>query len=132
MLKKLIFCFALKSPLSAAAESYVCTTTNFGQHGWVGDRIGLTYDLKSGTAMAIDFGIQEIHGKPIPVEFRKRSDTSFILNWKIKGLKASNGGSGINSYKVTLFTSRNKFTLSGRRHGFGNVISASGTCKPVK
>ncbi|MFT6676769.1 MAG: hypothetical protein ACJAVM_002974 [Sulfitobacter sp.] len=123
---------ALALPLAAAAETYDCETKNFGRGGWVPERIVLDYDTKAGVGTALDGLIKHLHGKPIPVEWSKRSDTSFIFRWTLKGLKATNGGTGINTYKVTLFTAQNKFSLSGRRHGYDNVISGSGTCKRVK
>jgi hypothetical protein len=122
----------IAAPLATAAESYDCTTTNFGRGGWVPERIILGYDAKAKAGSAFDAMINHIHKAPIPVEFSQRSDTSYIFKWRLEGLKATNGGPGINTYKVTLFTARNKFTLSGRRHGYDNVISASGTCKRIK
>lgn len=132
MKKILAIVAALALPTAAAAETYVCETTNFGGGGWVPPKIILAYDTKAQVGSAFDGFIKSIHEVPIPVEWKRRSDTSYIFNWKLKGLKASNGGKGINSYKVTLFTARNAFSLSGRRHGYDNVISGSGTCERVE
>jgi len=119
-------------PLSATAESYDCETKHFGRGGWVPERIILAYDTKEKVGSAFDSMINHLHQAPIPVEWSARSATSFTFKWKLKGLKSSNGGKGINSYRVTLFTAQNKFTLTGRRHGYDNVISASGTCKKIR
>ncbi|WP_120502793.1 hypothetical protein [Sulfitobacter mediterraneus] len=123
---------ALILPTGAMAEAYDCETKHFGIGGWVPERIILAYDTEAEVGSAFDAMINHLHKAPIPVDWAARSETSFTFKWKLRGLKATNGGKGINSYRVTLFTSLNKFTLSGQRHGYDNVISASGTRKKIK
>lgn len=117
-------------PMMASAAEYVCDTTNFGRGGWVPDRIYLAFDVTSGQAFAYDGAIATVSEAPIPVELKKRSDTSYQFRWAVD-LKASNGGRSKSSYRVILYTDRNKFVLSGRRHGYDNIISGEGTCKKV-
>ncbi len=132
MIKIFSIIFFLLTPIVALAETYKCTATNFGVGGWVSSEIILEFDTATLQAYAIDAAIYEVHKKPVPVRFRRRSDTSLIFNWTVRGVKSRNAEKAIISYKVTLFTDRNKFTLSGRLHGYDNVISASGTCAKLK
>jgi len=119
-------------PMVGMAASFDCTTKNFGRGGWVSKRYIAAYDDGAGAGSMIDAGINEVHGAPIPVDWKRRSDTSSTFRWKLKGANISNAGKAILSYKFTLFESRNEFTLSGRLHGYDNVISASGTCKKIR
>ncbi len=120
------------SPIAAAAESYKCTTTNFGVDGWVPPVIILGVDQEANVGSAFDSGIQEVHKAPIPVKFKKWSDNRYQFNWTVKGIKSSNAGGGTMSYKVTLRPQSGTFTLSGLLHGYDNVISGSGTCELIK
>lgn len=134
-MKKLAILFlglAYALPLAASAEAYKCTTTQSGKGGWVPPELILAYDTKAEVGSAYDPYIHHVHKTPIPVEWSRRSETSFVFRWTIKGVKSTNVGSGINSYKVVLFTDRNAFILSGRRHGYSNVINGSGTCQRIK
>lgn len=117
-------------PVAASAAEYVCETTNFGSGGWVPEKIYLAYDKAQGQGWAYDGAIATEHDGPIPVDWKVRSATSYQFNWAIN-LKARNGGKGKSSYKVILFTDRNAFVLSGRRHGYDNPISGEGTCEKV-
>jgi hypothetical protein len=120
------------TPISAMAESYDCTTTNFGRGGWVGEQMILAFDEKANVGSAYDSGINEVHKAPISVKFKKWSDNRYQFNWTVEGIKSSNAGGSIMSYKVTLRPQSGTFTLSGVLHGYDNVISGSGTCVLIK
>ena len=115
-----------------AGQTYDCETKNFGRGGWVSDRIILAFDEEAKAGSAYDAFIHHIHKTPIPVKWRKRSESSYTFNWTVEGLESKNVGKSTVSYKVTLFADRRAFSLNGRLHGYDNVISASGTCKLVK
>jgi hypothetical protein len=131
---KLLFLSAILalSPIAAAAESYKCTTTNFGVDGWVPPVIILGVDQEANVGSAFDGIIKSVHNAPIPVKFKKWSDARFQFNWSVKGVDISNDSSSTVSYKVTLRPKSGKFTLSAQLHGFDNVISGSGTCELIK
>ncbi len=120
------------SPIFALAESYKCTTENFGRGGWVSEVIILAIDRDANVGSAFDYGINAVHKTPIPVKLKRWSDNRFQFNWTLKGIKSRNGGKSIVSYKVTLRPKSGKFTLSGQLHGFDNVISGSGSCALIK
>lgn len=131
-MKKLLASIALMAlPAMASAESYKCTTTNYGNGGWVSNLFYFDYDPKTNTATAIDYYINEVHDAPIKVDWKQRSENSYQFNWKVKGVKASNGGGAILSYRFILFKDRMAFSLNGQNHGYENVISARGTCERV-
>jgi hypothetical protein len=131
-MKTLIFAAALAfAPLAAAAESYDCTTTNFGQGGWVPDRIILGLDRKANAGSAFDGLIKHVHKTPIPVKLKQWSETRFQFNWTLDDVDISNESSGSISYKVTLHPQKGKFTLSAILKGYDNQISGSGTCKLI-
>lgn len=78
-------------PIAAAAESYKCTTQNkctmknFGIGGWVSDVIIGGLDQESNVGAAFNYGIKEVHKTPIPIKFKKWSDSRFQFNWTLKG-----------------------------------------------
>jgi hypothetical protein len=119
------------APIAAVAESYDCTTTNFGIHGWVPPRIILAFDRKEEVGSALDAVIQSVHKAPIPVKFKKWSDNRFQFDWTLKGVQSDNAGSSTLSYKVNLRPQSKSFTLSARNHGYDNVITGSGSCKRI-
>lgn len=120
------------SPIAAAAESYKCTTTNFGVDGWVPPVIILGVDQEANVGSAFDGYINSVHKAPIPVKFKKWSGARYQFNWKLKDVDISNDGSSTVSYKVTLRPKKGEFTLSAQLHGYDNVISGSGTCEMIK
>lgn len=120
------------SPIAAAAESYKCTTTNFGVDGWVPPVIILGFDQEANVGSAFDALINSVHKAPIPVKFKKWSDTRFQFNWTLKDVRSVNDGGSTLSYKVTLRLNSGTFALSGQYHGYDNVISGSGTCELIK
>ena len=118
-------------PVFASAGEYICEATNSGRDGWVPPKFYLAYDAATGKAYAYDGFISQVSENPIEVKWKQRSATSHQYNWTVKGVEGSNGGKGIISHRVILFLDRNRFTLSGRLHGFDNVISGEGTCAKV-
>ncbi len=131
-MKTSIFAAALVlTPMAAAAESYDCTTTNFGQGGWIPPRIILAMDRDANAGSAFDALIKQVHKTPIPVKLKKWSEKRFQFNWSLDGVNISNAGSGSIDYKVTLYPEKGKFSLSGILKGYDNPISGSGTCKLI-
>ncbi|MEH6645392.1 hypothetical protein [Sulfitobacter sp.] len=120
------------SPFASVAESYDCTTTDFGFGGFVVSRIILAFDAEATVGFAYDAFINEVHKASIPVKFKKWSDNRYQFNWTLKGVKSSNVGTSTLSYKVTLRPQSGTFTLSGVYHGYDNPISGAGTCKLIK
>ena len=118
-------------PMAAAAESYDCTATNFGQGGWVPPRIILAMDRDANAGSAFDALIKQVHKTPIPVKLKKWSEKRFQFNWSLDGVNISNDGSGSIAYKVTLYPEKGTFSLSGILKGYDNPISGSGTCKLI-
>lgn len=114
------------------SESYDCTTTKYGTGGWVSNRIILGLDRKANAGSAFDYFIKETKKAPIPVTLKKRSDTSYQFDWKLRNVKVSSSGSDILSHTVVLNTQAMTFTIRGRLHGYDNLISGSGTCKIIK
>ena len=120
------------TPLAATAQSYDCKTANFGNGGFVAPRIILGMDEKANAASVFDGFIKDAHKAPIPAKLKKWSDSRFQFNWTTKGITTKNVGAGTVSYKLTLRPQNGSFTLSGRLHGYDNVISATGACKRIK
>lgn len=127
----LIAIFAL-APIAAAAESYKCTTENFGVHGFVPPVIILGVDQEANVGSAFDDYIASVHNAPIPVKFKKWSDARFQFNWSLNEVDVSNVGGSTVSYKVTLRPKSGKFTLSAQLHGYDNEINGSGNCELIK
>lgn len=114
------------------SETYDCTTTNYGSDGWISDRIILGLDREAEVGSAFDYYINEVHKAPIPVTLKKRNETSYRFDWKLRNVKSNNSGSAILSHIVILNTSARTFTIRGRLHGYDNVIRGNGTCEVVK
>jgi hypothetical protein len=132
-MKKFLFLIgAMILPSFGVAATYDCTTTNFGRGGWIPERLIFEYNDKTGAATVYDAFINYVHKKPIKAGWERRNEKSSTFRWRLEGLPYRNGGPGINTYKATLFESRNRFTMSGQRNGYDNVISGSGSCKRVK
>ncbi|MFK7835267.1 MAG: hypothetical protein AB8B60_03510 [Sulfitobacter sp.] len=124
--------FVVLFPALVAADTYRCETTNFGRGGWVAPVILVNVDPAQNKARVFEGLIKTFQETPIEAKFKPRANAAFQLNWRVDGIKARDGGTGTNTYRMTVFPARNAFTLSGQRVGYDNVISAQGTCKKVK
>lgn len=133
VMKRLLMSVALIAlPALASAGEYICNTTSVGRNGGVSSKLYLAYDAATGKAYAYDGFISQVSEDPIEVKWKQRSETSHQYNWTVKGIDITNSGKGIISHRVILFLDRMEFSLSGRLHGFGNVISGEGTCKKAQ
>lgn len=117
------------TPLGALAQTYECTRTKMARGGWVSDKIFVQLKNSGAQAEVIDAYINQVHGKPIPVEIKKMGGEKYRLKWKVRNVEIKNAGSGILSHSMTFDRAKNNFRISGRLHGYDNVISGSGTCK---
>lgn len=98
----------------------------------MGDRVILAVDPKTGGGSAIDYAINEVHKRPIPVNTKRVKANRWELRWEVYGVKSYNGQRETVSYKATLDTASRKVRIRGNLRGYDNVISGWGKCEIVK
>lgn len=115
---------------AAALQKYECETKNSARYGWISSKFYLSYDAQAKRGWAYDSMIRSQQKDMREVDFKVRSDTSYQFKWTMEDLKGRDGRVDA-TYKVTLFTARNAFSVSGHLHGWGNQLAGNGTCKRV-
>lgn len=130
MIRFFVFLTTLAGP--ASAQVYDCAITGKGPGGWMGDRIILAVDPKTGGGSALDAAINEIHQMPIPVDTERTKANKWVLRWEVFGVKSYNGNRETVSYRATLDTAARKVRIRGTLKGYDNEISGWGPCLVVK
>lgn len=116
----------------AGADVYECTTTQFGNGGFVGEGYFLAFDRQAKAGSVLDWAIQQVHKAPIPVDVFNPSPSRWQFRYTVIGVQTSNSGSAKVSYRIGLNTQTNRFRISGRLHGYDNRITGRGTCRRVE
>ena len=129
----LIFLVGLSVPSLAVAQMFDCEITNRGGGGFIGGRMFLALDRDAQSGAALDWAIQEIHKRPMPVTVQAASNPNkWTFRWSVKGVKTANSGTGSVSYTARLNTKTGRVSINGTLAGADNVISGAGQCKEVK
>ncbi len=129
-MKRVLLCLlASLLPTAALAQSYECTRTQMARGGWVSNTFIFLLQNNGNQAQMIDAYINDVHGKPIAVDVKKVSGNRYRMKWTVRNVKVRNDGTGILSHTFIYNDAKKTFKISGRLHGFDNVISGGGTCK---
>lgn len=117
---------------SAARLTYDCEFVEYGQDNWVSPRVILTIADGETSAAALDGTIQEVHGAPIAVKFKRRSAKSVSFTWTVKQVPGRNNTTLTGTFHVVLNQQKLSATMSVDVHGYDNEPRGKGKCKIIK
>jgi len=116
----------------AAVQTYDCTVKSIEQHGWMPDRVQLSFDPETGKARAYDGFIHHAHEKPIDVKF-KTVRGKYRMNWRLQLPSRGSGKLRVN-YTATLTPGSNELQLKASfpMNNAANLPRGVGRCQEVK
>ena len=117
-----------KHTMAAAALATAALT---GRYGWISDKFYFIYDAEAKRGWVYDGMVASQQKDAREVAFEVRSDTSYKFKWTMENLKGRDGSVDA-TYNATLFTARNRFSINGHLHGWGNQLAGGGTCKKMR
>lgn len=122
-----VFCSA-----PVLATTFVCDLKDGADGGAVPLRVILAVDEEKNVGSAFDGFIKEVHGLPIPVEYKRESASRHRFDWTLKNVPGDDNKTYTLSYTARVNPKTLSINLSGRLHGYDNQIRGYGKCKVVK
>lgn len=116
---------------TALAEKLLCDMTDFGEGGFVPEKIALLIDDNAGKVRVYDGFINHVYGKALEVD-SKVSGNKVRFSWTLEDMPLSSGHETDLRFQATYHRDRSELGLIGLLSGSDNRITGEGHCAPLK